>query len=103
MGLTFVRGSGLGLIVYSNAEDAGKSNDRRLVSRTVITLAGSSVSWASSTQRCVTLSTAEAEYIVDIHFVASEEQHTDPLTKSLAANPFKPHRRFLLNLPLEGE
>ena len=39
----------------------------------------------------------------DIQFVASEEQHADILTKSLAAPPFKPHRRFLLNLPLEGE
>ena len=40
---------------------------------------------------------------IDIQFVASEEQHADILTKSLAATPFKYHRRFLLNLPLEGE
>ena len=40
---------------------------------------------------------------IDIQFVASEEQHADILTKSLAATPFKSHRRFLLNLPLEGE
>ena len=38
-----------------------------------------------------------------IQFVASEEQHADILTKSLAATPFKSHRRFLLNLPLEGD
>ena len=38
-------------------------NDRRSVSGTVITLGGAAVSWASSTQRCVTLSTAEAEYV----------------------------------------
>ena len=36
---------------------------------------------------------------IDIQFVASEEQHADTLTKSLAATPFKSHRRFLLNLP----
>ena len=33
------------------------------MSGTVITLGGAAVSWASSTQRCVTLSTAEAEYV----------------------------------------
>ena len=40
---------------------------------------------------------------IDIQFVASEEQRPDILTKSLAATPFTSHRRFLLNLPLEGE
>ena len=40
---------------------------------------------------------------IGIQFAASEEQHADILTKSLAATPFKSHRRFLLNLPLEGE
>ena len=32
------------------------------MSGTVITFGGAAVSWASSTQRCVTLSTAEAEF-----------------------------------------
>ena len=171
LGLTFVRGSGLDLNAYSDADYADKANDRRSVSGTVITLGGAAVSWASSTQRCVTLSTAEAEYValgegvkealftgavlsficpelsgscvrvfednqgaialaqnplssarskhidvrfhfvrellrakkIDIQFVASKDQHADILTKSLAATPFKSHRRFLLNLPLEGE
>ena len=40
---------------------------------------------------------------IDIEFVVSEDQHADILTKSLAATAFKSHRRFLLNLPLEGE
>ena len=40
---------------------------------------------------------------IDIQFVATEEQHADILTKFLAATPFKYHRRFLLNLPLEAE
>ena len=40
---------------------------------------------------------------IGMQFVASEEQHADILTKYLAATPFKYHRRFLLNLPLEGE
>ena len=60
MGLTFVRGSGLNLTACNDAGYADKSNDRRSVSGTVITLGGAAVSWASSTQRCVTLSTAES-------------------------------------------
>ena len=31
---------------------------------------------------------------IGIQFVASEEQHADILTKSLAATPFKSHRKF---------
>ena len=61
--LIFVRGSGLDLIAYSDADYADKLSDRRSVSGTVITFGGATVSWASSTQRCVTLSTAEAEYV----------------------------------------
>ena len=63
LGLTFVRGSGLDLSAYSDADYADKANDRRSVSGTVITLGGAAFCWASSTQRCVTLSTAEAEYV----------------------------------------
>ena len=63
MGLNFDRGSGLDMAAYSDADYADKSNDRRSVSGTVITLRGAAVSWASSTQRCVTLSTAKAVYV----------------------------------------
>ena len=63
MGLAFLGGSGLDLTAYSDADYADKFNDRRLVSGTVITLGGAAVSWTSSTLRCVTLSTAEAEYV----------------------------------------
>ena len=40
---------------------------------------------------------------IDIQFLASEEQHAGILTKSLAATPFEPHRKFFFNLPLGGE
>ena len=63
MGLTFVRGSGLDLTACSDADYADKSNGRRSISGTVVTLGGAAFSWASSTQRCVTLSTTEAEYV----------------------------------------
>ena len=59
MKMIFVRGSGLDLTAYSDADYADKSNDKRSVSGTVITLGGAAVSSASSAQRCVTLSTAE--------------------------------------------
>ena len=64
MGLAFTRGSRLDLTAYSDADYADKSNHRRSVSGTAITLGGAAVSRASSTQRCGTLSTAEAEYVV---------------------------------------
>ena len=63
LGLTFVRGSGLDLTACSDADDADKSSDRRSVSGTVIALGCVAMGWASSTQRGVTLSTAEAEYV----------------------------------------
>ena len=62
MALTFLRGSGLDLTAPSDSDYADKSIDKRSVSGTVITLGGAAVSWASSTQRYVTLPTAEAEY-----------------------------------------
>ena len=40
---------------------------------------------------------------IDVQCIASEERHADILTKSLDSTPLKCHRRFLLNLPLEGE
>ena len=141
------------------------------MSGTVVTLGDAAISWAGSTQRCVTLSIAEAEYKalgdgveealltgavlffichelsgscvrvfednqgaiasavnplsaarskhidvrfhsvrellcakkVGIQFVVPEAQHTDILTNSFAATPFKYRRKFSLNLPLENE
>ena len=40
---------------------------------------------------------------IDIQLLASEEHHADILMKSLAATPFIYHRKFWLNLPLDGE
>ena len=65
-GITYVRGSGLGLEVYADADYANKAIDRRLVSGTVVNLGGTSTiaSHASKTQYVVSLSTSEeAEYI----------------------------------------
>ena len=51
------------MTAYGDADYVDKSKGRRSVSGTVINLGGAAVSWAISTQRCVTLSTAEAEYV----------------------------------------
>ena len=45
MGLTFVRGLGLDLAEYGDADYADKSNDRRSASGKVITLGGAAASW----------------------------------------------------------
>lgn len=43
---------------------------------------------------------------IDLKCVASQEQHADIATKSIAAAPFeqcRSHRSLMLNLPLESE
>ena len=59
----FARGSGLSLNVYADVNYASKENDRRSVSGIAVTLGGTVVSDTSKTQRVVSLSTSEAEYI----------------------------------------
>ena len=63
LGIIYVRGSGLSLNVYADTDYANKENDRRSVSGIAVTLGGTVVSHASKTQRVVSLSTSEAEYI----------------------------------------
>ena len=63
LGITFVGGSGLSLNVYADADYAYKDSDRRSVSGIAVTLGGTVVRHASKTQRVVSLSTLEAEYI----------------------------------------
>ena len=62
-GITFQRGSGIDLEVYADANYAEKATDRRSVSGGVVICGGATVSWFSRTQKCVTLSTTEAEYV----------------------------------------
>ena len=63
MSLTFERGSGLDISVFADANYAEKTDDRRSVSGVAVTIGKSSVSWFSSTQKIITLSTTEAEYV----------------------------------------
>lgn len=65
MGITFQRNvvGGLSMQVFADADYASKATDRRSVSGGIIMCGGSCVSWFSRTQKCVTLSTTEAEYV----------------------------------------
>ena len=51
------------LSVCTDANYAEKADDRRSVSGVTVTVGNSTVSWSSSTQKIVTLSTTEAEYV----------------------------------------
>ena len=55
--------SGILLEVFADADYASKATDRRSVSGELITCGGASVCWFSRTQKCVTPSTSEAEYV----------------------------------------
>ena len=50
------------LEVFADADYASRATDRRSVSGGTIMCAGACVCWFSRTQKCVTLSTPEAEY-----------------------------------------
>ncbi|CAB1109908.1 unnamed protein product [Ectocarpus sp. CCAP 1310/34] len=50
-------------ISFQSADFASKAADRRSVSGGIVTCGGGAVSWFSRTQKCVTLSTTEAEYV----------------------------------------
>ena len=51
------------LEMFADANYASKATDRRSVSGGLIMCGGASVCWFSRTQKCVTLSTSEAEYV----------------------------------------
>ena len=64
-GITYQRGTtvGFSLEVFADADYASRATDRRSVSGGVIMRAGACVGWFSRTQKCVTLSTSEAESV----------------------------------------
>ena len=64
-GITFQRGtaSGVGLEVFVDLDFTSRATDRRSVSGGVVMCAGACVSFFSRTQKSVTLSSTEAEYV----------------------------------------
>ena len=63
IGLRLVRGSGLRLSAYADADYAAASDDRRSVSGLAVVLGDTAVSWKSSVQKCVTTAKCEDEYV----------------------------------------
>ncbi|CAM9153391.1 unnamed protein product [Ascophyllum nodosum] len=61
MGLKFVRGSGLQLSVFADAEYAAASNDQRSASGVSVMLGDTVLGWKRSAQKCVTAATCETE------------------------------------------
>ena len=59
------------MVSFADADYASKATDRRSVSGGVVMCAGGVASWYSKTQKCVTLSTTQAEYVA-ISDVAKE-------------------------------
>ena len=66
LGLWYPKGSAFDLIGYSDSDYAGDRVDRKSTSGTCHFLGRSLVCWSSKKQNCVSLSTAEAEYIVAV-------------------------------------
>ena len=64
-GISFQKGTltGLSLISFADADYASRSTDRRSMSGRVVMCAGGAVLWHSKTQKCVTLSATQAEYV----------------------------------------
>ena len=66
LGLTFMRGNRSGLhrrlVAYADSDYARSKEHRRSVSGGVVMYCRGPILWFSRTQRCVTLSSTEAEY-----------------------------------------
>jgi len=116
----------IGILVYVDADFASKATDRRSVSGAMVFVAAMLVVWISRTQKCVSQSTSEAEYLAmgDGVFVDGMLQFLRPSTKprkidvlednegaiALAENPMSSCRskhidvrhHFLRNLTEEG-
>lgn len=63
LGLTYQKGKEQKIETYSDADWASNKEDRKSTSGSVSRYCGNTISWFSRKQACVSLSTAEAEYI----------------------------------------
>ena len=59
----FRKGYDFGLRLYADSDFARNKDDRRSVTGSALLCGKSLISWMSRTQRCVTLSSTEAEYV----------------------------------------
>lgn len=61
--LTYRKGARLDLTACADSLFARDDTDRRFVSKRIVVCVLGAVAWLSRTQRCVTLSTSEADYV----------------------------------------
>ena len=73
-------------VMFSDADWAGDTNDRKSTSGYLFTLSGGAVTWKSKKQSCVALSTAEAEYVA-LSSAAQESVWLRQLTSDLGSPP----------------
>ncbi|XP_071729182.1 uncharacterized mitochondrial protein AtMg00810-like [Rutidosis leptorrhynchoides] len=66
LGLWYPKDTWFELVAYSDADHGGCKLDRKSTSRSVQLLRNRLVSWSSKKQLCVSLSTAEAEYVAAV-------------------------------------
>ena len=63
------RVAGLGMQVFADADYVCKAADRRSVSGGLVMYGGVCVSWFSKAQKCITISTTEAAYVVRVNVI----------------------------------
>nr|GFB97142.1 retrovirus-related Pol polyprotein from transposon TNT 1-94 [Tanacetum cinerariifolium] len=63
LGIWYPKDSGIDLTTYSDADHAGCHLDRKSISGSVQFLGDKLVCWSSKKQNCVSISTAESEYV----------------------------------------
>ena len=85
----YTKGGANECIGFSDADWAEDTNDRKSTSGYVFMLSGGAVSWSSKKQKCVALSTAEAEYIV-LSSAAQESVWLRQLITELGSSPEMP-------------
>ena len=88
-GLCYDKGSHSKCTGYSDADWAGDIDDRRSTSGYVFSMSGGAISWRSKRQTCVSLSTAEAEYIA-LASAAQEAVWLQRLLQDMKAVPSRP-------------
>ncbi|GJW24662.1 retrotransposon protein, putative, unclassified, partial [Tanacetum coccineum] len=63
MGLRYLKDTGMSFTTYADADHAGCQDTRHSTSRSTQFLGDKLVSWSSKNQKCITISSTEAEYI----------------------------------------
>lgn len=96
-GILYTKGGASECIGFSDADWAGDTNDRKSTSGYVFMLNGGAVSWSSKKQKCVALSTAEAEYVA-LSSAAQESIWLRQLLMELGSSPETPTVIFEDNL-----